>query len=82
MYNRDWNYQNTEIIFQKIYETFGAKRMMWGSNFPVDRLMKSYGHCTSQLKQWLRDLESEEQEDICWRTAAKFYRLEIGTANG
>ena len=82
MYNRDWNYQNTEIIFQKIYETFGAKRMMWGSNFPVDRLMQSYGHCTSQLKQWLRDLEREEQEDICWRTAAKFYRLEIGTANG
>ena len=46
MYNRDWNYQNTERIFQKLYETFGAKRMMWGSNFPVDRLMQSYGHCT------------------------------------
>ncbi len=45
MYNLDWNYQNTERIFQKLYETFGAKRMMWGSNFPVDRLMQSYGHC-------------------------------------
>ena len=82
MYNRDWNYQNTERIFQKLYETFGAERMMWGSNFPVDRLMQSYGHCTSQLQQWLSDLEIEEQEDICWRTATRFYRLENGTADG
>ena len=27
-------------------------------------------------------VEIEEQEDSCWRTAAGFYRLEIGTDNG
>jgi predicted TIM-barrel fold metal-dependent hydrolase len=82
MYNRNWDAMNTKRIFQKLYEVFGAKRMMWGSNFPVDRLMQNYGHCTAQLKTWLRKLTKEEQENIAWQTAAKFYRLDLGSADG
>ena len=82
MYDKDWDAANTERVFQKLYEAFGAARMMWGSNFPVDRLMQSYGHCIRQLQTWLASLSKDEQEDIAWKTAAKFYHIDLGNTYG
>ena len=82
MYDKDWDAANTERVFQKLYEAFGAARMMWGSNFPVDRLMQSYGHCIRQLQTWLASLSKDEQEDIAWKTAAKFYHIDLGNIYG
>ena len=82
MYSKDWDAENTERIFQKLYQTFGAGRLMWGSNFPVDRLMQSYGHCVKQLQTWLASLSKDDQDDIAWRSAAKFYRLDLGKSHG
>ena len=82
MYNSYWDAENTERIFQKLYKTFRAERLMWGSNFPVDRLMQSYAHCVKQLQTWLASLSKDEQEDIAWRSAAKFYRLDVGMSHG
>ena len=42
MFNPSWNARSIEPIVKRILGLFGAERCMFGSNFPVDSLMKDY----------------------------------------
>lgn len=75
MYDSDWSSESSLVLFQTILELFGAHRIMWGSNFPVDSLMKSYSFCVTQMLNWISPLSPEEQGLIAAETAIKFYRV-------
>jgi predicted TIM-barrel fold metal-dependent hydrolase len=75
MYDRNWSSKTSLVIFETILELFGAQRIMWGSNFPVDSLMKTYKFCVEQLLKWISPLRSEDQRLIASETAKKFYRI-------
>ena len=75
MYDSDWSSEASLAIFQTILELFGAHRIMWGSNFPVDSLMKSYSFCVKQMLNWICPLSPEDQGMIASGTAMKFYRV-------
>ena len=75
MYESDWSFESSLVLYQKILELFGAHRIMWGSNFPVDLLMKPYSYCVKQMINWISPLSSEEQSMIASETAKKFYRV-------
>ena len=75
MYDSNWSSESFLVLFQTILELFGAHRIMWGSNFPVDSLMKSYSFCVTQMLKWISPLSSEEQGLIAVETAKKFYRV-------
>ena len=75
MYDSNWSSESSLVLFQTILELFGAHRIMWGSNFPVDSLMKSYSFCVTQMLKWISPLSSEEQGLIAVETAKKFYRV-------
>ena len=75
MYDSDWSSESSLVLFQTILELFGAHRIMWGSNFPVDSLMKSYSFCVTQMLKWISPLSPEEQGLIAAETAIKFYRV-------
>ena len=75
MYDSDWSFESSLVLFQVLLELFGANRIMWGSNFPVDSLMKSYRFCVKQMLNWISPLSKEEQGLIASGTAIKFYRL-------
>jgi len=75
MYDSDWSTESSLVLFQTILELFGAHRIMWGSNFPVDSLMKSYSFCVTQMLKWISPLSPEEQGLIAAETARKFYRV-------
>ena len=75
MYDSDWSSESSLVLFQTILELFGAHRIMWGSNFPVDSLMKSYSFCVTQMLKWISPLSQEEQGLIAAETAIKFYRV-------
>ena len=75
MYDSDWSSESSLLLFKTILELFGAHRIMWGSNFPVDSLMKSYSFCVKQMINWISPLSSEEQDLIASKTAKKFYRV-------
>lgn len=74
MYDSDWSSESSLVLFQTILELFGAHRIMWGSNFPVDSLMKSYSFCVTQMLDWTSPLSPKEQRLIAADTAIKFYR--------
>ena len=75
MYDSDWSSESSLVLFQTILELFGAHRIMWGSNVPVDSLMKSYSFCVTQMLKWTSPLSQEEQGLIAAETAIKFYRV-------
>ena len=75
MYESDWSSDSSLVLFQTILELFGAHRIMWGSNFPVDSLMKSYSFCVKQMLDWISPLSPKDQRLIAAETAIKFYHL-------
>ena len=69
MYDSDWSSESSLVLFQTILELFGAHRIMWGINFPVESLIKSYSLCVKQMMKWISSLSSEEQSLIAFETA-------------
>ena len=75
MYDSDWSSESSLLLFQTILDLFGAHRIMWGSNFPVDGLVSSYSFCVKQMMKWISPLSPDEQGLIASGTAKKFYRV-------
>ena len=46
---------------------------MFGSNFPVDSLCASYDQIVETLFECIRDLKSDEINNIFYNNALKFY---------
>ncbi len=76
MYDQNWSSESTQIIFDTILEKFNPNRIMWGSNFPVERLMKPYSFCVKQLLKWLTPLSNKDKHSIASETALSFYNID------
>ena len=61
-------------------ETFGTARCMFESNFPVDKGSYSYAVGWNAMKRIAADASTEEKADLFWRSAARFYRLDLNTS--
>jgi L-fuconolactonase len=55
---------------------FGASRCMFESNFPVDKGAYSYRIGWNAMKRVAENASREEREDLFWRSASRFYRLQ------
>jgi predicted TIM-barrel fold metal-dependent hydrolase len=76
-FDRNWSPTSIEPVLNEVMEAFGPDRCMLGSNFPVDRLAKTYHqvwHCFSEC--FARYSASEQERLFCYN-ALKFYRLNI-----
>ncbi|MCP3732789.1 amidohydrolase family protein [Sphingomonas sp. MG17] len=75
MFDRYWTRESVRRIVCEALDLFGPDRMMFGSNFPIDKLMAS----AVELKQALLDvtgmLSDEEQRQLFFGTASRFYRI-------
>jgi predicted TIM-barrel fold metal-dependent hydrolase len=59
-----------------VYETleiFGAKRCLYGSNFPIEKLWTSYGTLFNTMRGLLKHLSQDEQSSIFWNNASRLY---------
>ncbi len=54
---------------------FGAKRLMWGSDWPVVETSSNYQSWLTQVETFLQPLTSTEQQSIWAGTAKEFYQL-------
>jgi len=75
MYDKNWSSESTQKIFDTILDIFHPNRIMWGSNFPVEKLINSYSYCLEQLFKWLKPLSTEDKNSIVSETAISFYRI-------
>lgn len=62
---------------ETIIEAFGPRRCMFESNFPMDKGSYSYGVGWNTMKRLAAGYSAAEKHDLFWRSAARFYRLEL-----
>ncbi len=75
MFNPQWSIEEIRPIVRACIETFGASRCMFGSNFPVDKLYKSYDEIWRAYEDIASDYSLVEQDRLFAGTAAAFYDL-------
>lgn len=61
--------------FDFLLETFGAHRVLWGSDWPVLTLAARYEHWCAVTDALLSPLTPDERDGILGGNAARFYRL-------
>jgi L-fuconolactonase len=74
----DWKTWNTDQIFpflDEVLETFGADRLMYGSDWPVCLLAASYERQLEVVTSYIEALSKDERRSIMGGTAMKFYEL-------
>lgn len=49
MFDKHWSSDRIQPLFEAMLDLFGAERLLFGSNFPVDKLMCSYDQVVSNL---------------------------------
>ncbi len=75
MFNHDWKLENLRPIVETCIEVFGPARCMFGSNFPVDKLHKSWDEIWFAYEAIASGYTAQEQDSLFVETAAAFYRL-------
>ncbi|MFO6464363.1 amidohydrolase family protein [Jannaschia sp. KMU-145] len=70
-----WFVDDLRPYADHLFETFGADRIMWGSDWPVCRLRAEYGAWLEAAEALTADLSPQERAAIFGGTAARIYRL-------
>jgi len=70
-----WTASQLQPYFDVVMSAFGPARLMFGSDWPVLTLAASYKQWVATFRNFISDLSSHEQEDICRRTAQRAYNL-------
>jgi L-fuconolactonase len=74
---RNWKKEDFSPYLDIIFESFGAERVMFGSDWPVCRLAATYGQVLGIVEDYLAPYSATEKELFWGGNAAKFYNLSI-----
>jgi predicted TIM-barrel fold metal-dependent hydrolase len=64
-----------EPIVKETVAIFGAKRCLFGSNFPIERLWTEYRTLYLIFRKAIDHLDEADQHAILHDTAARLYRI-------
>lgn len=70
-----WGIEDLRPFVGHVLDSFGASRVMWGSDWPVCRLQAEYADWHSLASDLTAHLSTEEKEEVFGRTAERFYEL-------
>jgi L-fuconolactonase len=73
-----WKEKDFRPYLDVTCEAFGAKRLMFGSDWPVCLLAGNYSRVKQLVEGYLQNFSSHEREQIFGGTATQFYGLENG----
>ncbi|MGB7404981.1 MAG: amidohydrolase family protein [Pacificimonas sp.] len=79
MFDREWSRDSLRPIVETVLETFGAHRVMWGSNFPVDSLYHDYRDMFEAVRSIV---PAELHQQVFFDTANRFYKLGLSGEAG
>ena len=63
-----------EIAAQTL-ELFGARRCLWGSNFPIEKIWTDYGRIVATIRAALAHLPEADRRAVLHDNASRLYRL-------
>lgn len=70
-----WKYSDFIPYLDAVFESFGADRLMFGSDYPVCLLAAEYNHVKGILSNYIDTLGPEDRRKIWSENAMKFYDL-------
>lgn len=70
-----WTQDSIAPFVDTIVDAFGPGRCMFGSNFPVDKLMSSYDRLWNSFRSIAARWSAHEQRAVLHDTAIRVYRL-------
>ena len=77
MFNPEWQVEDLRPIVHTTIEVFSPQRVMFGSNFPVDKLYRSYGEYWAAYEALTEDFSESERNAMFSGNARSFYKLAI-----
>jgi predicted TIM-barrel fold metal-dependent hydrolase len=75
MFNPNWDEAALRPLILDVLDVFGPDRVMFGSNFPVDKLYNSYDALWQAYDRVTADFSQSERQQMFYETAASFYRI-------
>jgi predicted TIM-barrel fold metal-dependent hydrolase len=76
MFNNHWRDQDLASLIERIVDTFGPGKTMFGSNFPVDKLYRSYDNYWDCYRSAVKQYSCLEQHQMFYQTASNFYQMD------
>lgn len=70
-----WTYNDLEPYMQVVLEAFGARRLLYGSDWPVCLVAAEYGKQFEVVNQFIQTLSTHEKQLILGENATRFYHL-------
>jgi L-fuconolactonase len=77
-----WNVEDLSSTVEFLRATFGAERLLWGSDWPVLELAANYSRWRNASEELTRTWNSQERHDFFGGTAARFYGLQVQPSVG
>lgn len=75
MFDPDWNGDTVRPIIATLAELFGSKRTLFASNFPVDKLMRSYRGLLGDIAGFYADRSDGDRAAVFHDNARRIYRI-------
>lgn len=75
MVDLHWTRESIASFVREPIEMFGTDRCMFGSNFPVDKLMSDYDRLWNTYRELTTDLSPDERDALFYGNAERIYRL-------
>jgi L-fuconolactonase len=70
-----WQPSDFQPYLDVVFDCFGPRRLMFGSDWPVCTVAGSYGDVAGLVRDYVAALPAEAQARVWGETAAEFYRL-------
>ena len=75
MFNPNWTVDQLRPLVDTVIDLFGPERVMFGSNFPVDKLYTDYERLWAAYDELISTYTATERARLLAGTAKAFYRL-------
>jgi len=72
---KNWKKEDIFPYMDKVFEFFGADRLMFGTDWPVCKLAGEYDEVCGLVEEYLSKLSLREQEMVWGKNAETFYKL-------
>jgi len=76
MFDRQWTSASIQQMIDNMLLLFGPERMMFGSNFPVDKLMADFDSTVDRVLACIEPAGEAAVTSVFGQTACRFYRFD------
>lgn len=71
----NWSYEQLQPYMQLVFEHFGSKRVMFGSDWPVCQVAADYSEVKEIAGKFIKQFSEEDQENFWYKNAIDFYNI-------